>query len=244
MKEKIFYALKQSYSSLGLGDSVLMALAATLDATDIVTDENLADIVSKQSTALEAIQKSNDKRAADAAAKAKRDADKALADKLAAEQAAEKQKAEEEAARQKAQQDAQKALEDEGKTIPAWFQAQQEAFEKRMQEANARYEEQQKLLQSVKEENDKFRSEQAAAKRTAFIASEAQRLGVPQWRVDEGFSITSEMQESDITDYLSKVANNVKANTLPTQKWGIPDFGNGKASKEETDALAEKLLKH
>lgn len=55
MKEKIFYALKQSYSSLGLGDSVLMALAATLDATDIVTDENLADnyLVSLQKHGIE-----------------------------------------------------------------------------------------------------------------------------------------------------------------------------------------------
>ena len=66
MVEKIFNALKQEFSYLGLGDSVLRPYAESLGACGFVTDDNLNDVVSKQKSSLEAIQKANDKRAADA----------------------------------------------------------------------------------------------------------------------------------------------------------------------------------
>lgn len=61
MKKKIFDALKTSYSNLGLGDDFLRTHAAVLDATGLVTDENLADIVAKQKDSLEERQKEFDR---------------------------------------------------------------------------------------------------------------------------------------------------------------------------------------
>lgn len=243
MHEKIFNALKQAYSHLGLGDSILTAHAAMLEATGVVTDENLTDIVAKQSTVLEAIQKANDKRAADAAAKAAKEAKKAAENEArkAAEEA-ERKAAEEKKPADEIEPNIQEPQPNGGDEIPSWFKAQQSAMEQRIKEALERNEELSKNLQSVKDENDKFRSEQAAAKRNSFIASEAKRLGVPEWRASEGFNITDSMDEGAITEYLTKVSNNVKANMLPAQKEGFPQF-NGNVTKEETDALAAKLLR-
>ena len=71
MKEKIFNALKQTYSSLGLGDEILQGHAASLEATGLVTDENLNVIVSSQKTFLSSLQSGMDKRVTDAISKAK-----------------------------------------------------------------------------------------------------------------------------------------------------------------------------
>lgn len=246
MKEKIFQALKQSYPQFGLGDNVLTAFAEMLEATGVVTDDTLADVVAKQHTALEAIQKANDKRAADAAAKAAKEAEA----KAKAEAEALRKKQEAEAAKQALKQ-SEKQNEnaktnadnhEEENEIPEWFKAQQSAFEQRMQEAMARNEELSKSLQAVKEENDNFRSEQAAAKRSAFIASEAKRLGVPEWRSSEGFNIASDADEQAITEYLTKVSNNVKANMLPENKSGFPQFKD-EATPEEIAAIAKSILK-
>ena len=84
MKDKIFQALKQAFPQLGLGDEILMARAEALDATGLVTEENLQAVVTSQKANLEALQKSNDKRVAEALAKAKKDSDAAAA-KLKAE---------------------------------------------------------------------------------------------------------------------------------------------------------------
>lgn len=243
MKEKILQSLKQSYSHLGLGDAVLSAFSEMLDATGVVTEETLADVVAKQHTALEAIQKSNDKRAADAAAKAAKEAEakaKAEAEKQAREAEAEREKQAE--AEKQTENENKEAESRETEEIPSWFKAQQAAFEKRMQEAITRNEELSKSLQAVKDENDKFRSEQAAAERSAFIASEAKRLGVPEWRSNEGFNIAADADKEAITEYLTKVSNNVKANMLPENKPGFPQF-SGKATAEEIETLAKSILK-
>ena len=102
MVEKIFNALKQEFSYLGLGDSVLRPYAESLGACGFVTDDNLNDVVSKQKSSLEAIQKANDKRAADAM-------------KTAEEKAEAKRKAAEEAEAKKAEEAARKAEEEKAK---------------------------------------------------------------------------------------------------------------------------------
>lgn len=71
MKEKIFNALKQAYSSLGLDDEILQGHAESLEATGLVTDENLNVIVSSQKTFLSSLQSGMDKRVTDAINKAK-----------------------------------------------------------------------------------------------------------------------------------------------------------------------------
>lgn len=241
MVEKIFNALKQEFSYLGLGDSVLRPYAESLGACGFVTEDNLNDVVSKQKSSLEAIQKANDKRAADAIKTAE---EKAEAKRKAAEEAAAKKaeeaakKAEEEKAKKAAEE---KALENKEET-PEWFKAYQTAQEEKFKEALEKNKALEDSLKSLQDENAKFKTEQDAAKRNSFIASEAKRLGVPEWRSKEGFNITTDMDEKAITEYLSQVANNVKANMLPEEKTGFPKF-DGKATKEEVDKIADNLLK-
>lgn len=233
MVEKIFNALKQEFSYLGLGDSVLRPYAESLGACGFVTDDNLNDVVSKQKSSLEAIQKANDKRAADAMKTAE---EKAEAKRKAAEEAA--KKVEEEKAKKAAEE---KAVENKEDT-PEWFKAYQTAQEEKFKEALEKNKALEDSLKSLQDENAKFKTEQDAAKRNSFIASEAKRLGVPEWRSKEGFSISTDMDEKAITEYLSQVANNVKANMLPEEKMGFPKF-DGKATKEEIDKIADNLLK-
>lgn len=241
MVEKIFNALKQEFSYLGLGDSVLRPYAESLGACGFVTDDNLNDVVSKQKSSLEAIQKANDKRAADAMKTAE---EKAEAKRKAAEEA-EAKKAEE-AAKKAEEEKAKKAAEEKAvenkEDTPEWFKAYQTAQEEKFKEALEKNKALEDSLKSLQGENAKFKTEQDAAKRKSFIASEAKRLGVPEWRSKEGFSISTDMDEKAITEYLSQVANNVKANMLPEEKMGFPKF-DGKATKEEIDKIADNLLK-
>lgn len=241
MVEKIFNALKQEFSYLGLGDSVLRPYAESLGACGFVTDDNLNDVVSKQKSSLEAIQKANDKRAADAMKTAE---EKAEAKRKAAEEA-EAKKAEEAAKKaeeEKAKKAAEKKAVENKEDTPEWFKAYQTAQEEKFKEALEKNKALEDSLKSLQDENAKFKTEQDAAKRNSFIASEAKRLGVPEWRSKEGFSISTDMDEKAITEYLSQVANNVKANMLPEEKMGFPKF-DGKATKEEIDKIADNLLK-
>lgn len=61
MKSKLFNALKQAYSKLGLGDEQLQAYADSLAATGLVTDENLTTVVSGQENALKSFQSTIDR---------------------------------------------------------------------------------------------------------------------------------------------------------------------------------------
>jgi len=61
MKTKIFNALKQEFSKLGLGDDVLQADADSLASTGLVTDDNLATVVKGRESALKIVQSSIDK---------------------------------------------------------------------------------------------------------------------------------------------------------------------------------------
>lgn len=237
MVEKIFNALKQEYSHLGLGDIVLKAYAESLAAGGFVTDENLKSVIEAQKQSLETIQKANDRRATEAAEKAK-----AEAEKRAAEEAEKKKKEEEEKKLHEEKKDEKNELKPKEDEIPDWFKAYQTAQEEKYKEAVAKNEELAKSLADLQTENNKFKEEQSAAKRNSFIASEAKRLGVPSWRTEEGFSITPEMDEKAITEYITKVANNVNANMLPEDKSGFPKF-DGNVSKEQVDAIADSLLK-
>lgn len=97
MKTKIFNALKQAYSNLGLGDEVLQEQAGALAATGLITDENLATVVQGQKTFLSKIQADLDKARTsrtNAEREAKEKADKEAAEKAAAEKGKEPTQAE------------------------------------------------------------------------------------------------------------------------------------------------------
>lgn len=61
MKDKIFNALKQKYSHLGLGDETLQSVAESLANTGLVTEENLDTVVAGQESMLKGYQSTFDR---------------------------------------------------------------------------------------------------------------------------------------------------------------------------------------
>lgn len=61
MKEKLFNALKQKYSNLGLGDETLQSVAESLANTGLVTEENLDTVVAGQESMLKGYQSTFDR---------------------------------------------------------------------------------------------------------------------------------------------------------------------------------------
>ena len=62
MNKELLAKLKQEYAHLGLAENILQAHADMLVATGLVTEENIATIVSQQKDYLEGLQKYNDTR--------------------------------------------------------------------------------------------------------------------------------------------------------------------------------------
>lgn len=87
MKDKIFKALKQAYSALGLGDEILQAQAENLAGLGLVTDDNIQTVVEAQKSYLESLQRLNDKRVTDARKKLLEEQAKAEAERKAKEDA-------------------------------------------------------------------------------------------------------------------------------------------------------------
>ena len=223
MKDKIFQKLKQEYSHLGLGKEVLQAQAEALAATGIVTDENVNTIVSSQAPFLESIQKANDQRVTDAQKKAKDDARREI----------------EEEARKKANEEAMRN--EQEKQMPDWYVKEKQASEdllKRLAESNELL---RKGLESIQKENEAFKVEKAEIERKNLILSKAKELGIPEYRIKEGFSIAADADEKAISEYLTTVANNVKAFSLPNNKDVFPMSGP-ELKKEEIDSIAKTLV--
>lgn len=231
MKEKLFQALKQAYSQLGLGDSILQAQADSLSALGFVTDENLQNVVSAQKDFLTSLQKTADKRVSDAIAKAKTDAQT----EFEAEEA--RKKTEKEAKEREEQANREK---EEG--MPDWYKREKAATEKLLKALIDSNKSMKEGYDAMKKENDTFKANKAAEARNNLILSKAKELGVPQYRIDEGFVIADDADESKITEYLTKVANNSKAQNLPGNKGMFP-LADMAPSKESVDAIAKSLVK-
>ncbi len=230
-KEKIYQALKQAYYPLGLGDTILQSLAESLAATGLVTDENLSTVIAAQKKTLEGIQKGNDKRVADAVAKAKTDA---------------KAEYEAEAARKKAEKEAKEREEqlkrEKEKEMPDWYKAEKEQSQKTINELLASVKTMKDGYDALKTENDKFKAEKALSERKSSIISKAKELGIPQWRIDEGFVIADDADDNAITAHLTTVSNNVKAQMLPGDRHSFP-LSDNKPDKEAVKAIAKSMVK-
>ncbi|MCC8037276.1 MAG: hypothetical protein LIP02_03950 [Bacteroidales bacterium] len=272
MKSKIFAKLKQEYASLGLGDEALLARAESLSATGLVTDENIDAVVAVQRGDLESIQRRMDKRVADALEKARKtreDEDKAKAEAEAKAKAEAEEKAE---AERKAKEEAErKAREGEEALKAAQTQTQIPAgndpndrriaalekqikdildaakrkdedaakSQKKLSEANADL---LKRIEAITKESEEAKAAQARADFDRKITEKAKMLGVPQWRIDEGFTIAQDASDETIAMTLEKVANNITANLLPSPG-GLPPIADGKPAKSEVDAIAASLVK-
>lgn len=223
MKDKIFQKLKQEYSHLGLGKEVLQAQAEALAATGVVTDENIDTIVSSQAPFLESIQKSNDQRATEAQRKAREDARKEIEEEA-------KRKANEEAMRK-----------EQEKQMPDWYVKEKQASEEMLKRLADSNELLRQGLESMKKENEAFKVEKAAIERKNLILSKAKELGIPEYRIKEGFSISADADEAAIVEHLTSVSNNIKAFSLPNNKDVFPMSGP-ELKKEEIDSIAKTLV--
>lgn len=211
MVEKIFQKLKQAYSSLGLGDALLMSHASSLGALGFVTDENIDSVVSSQKAFLEDLQKANDKRVNDAMAKSKQEAETA---RLALEKKI-------------------KELEDKGGVKAD----EDNELLKKINELAQR-------LDTLNGENEKMKAEQAKRERQQFIVKKAQELGIPEWRTNEGFNVGESASESDITTYLSSVANNIRENMTSGDKLAVPKLDEkGNIPEEAIKSMAANLVR-
>lgn len=245
MKEKLLKALKAAYANLGFSEDALSALAETL--APLATEDSMQTMVDSQKPYLEAMQRANDKRATDAAKKAK-DENAKIIEALNVELSKLKKSYEElqqqAGSNQKDSTGSQTQTGEKGvqnEVEPKWFTEYKSQQESTLREVLAKNKELEDALTDVKNENEKFRVDAGKARRRSFIDSEAKRLGVPSWRVDEGFSITDDMDEKAITEYISRVANNVKVNTLPPEKDAFMKMGDG-VSIEDVDKIASSLL--
>lgn len=230
MKEKIFQRLKQGYSYLGLGDGVLQAHAEALNGIGLVTDENIETVIASQKAFLESLQSENDRRVTDATAKAK-----AAAKKEFEEDAL--KKAQEEAKRKKEEEDRRKKEEE----LPDWYVKEKKAQEELIQSLTKERQELLDGFKTIKEESDKLKQEKAASERKNLIISKAKELGIPQYRIDEGFSIADTADEASIIEHLTTVSNNIKTLNLPGSKTVFP-LADGKPDKTEVDSIAKSLV--
>lgn len=94
--------------------------------------------------------------------------------------------------------------------------------------------EQERLEFQALKEQVKKQSEYIARKQkeeqTAFVCKKATELGIPDWRIAEGFSIKADATEQEVTEYLSRVKGNI-----PQEQMNI--------TSEETKSIAESLVK-
>ena len=229
MKDKIFQKLKQEYSHLGLGNGILQAHAESLASLGFVTDENIDTVVAAQKSFLTNLQKDTDTRVTEAQKKAKETAKTEY-------EADAKRKAEEEE-RRKAEEAARQEKE---KEMPEWYKAEKAANEKLLKELAESNKALKEGYNAMKEENEKFKTEKTKAERSNSIISKAKELGIPQWRIEEGFNIADDADDDAISEHLSKVSNNIKAQSLPGNKTVFPPAG-AKATKADADAVAKSL---
>lgn len=246
MKAKIFAKLKQEYSSLGLGDEYLMSKADSLAATGLVTDDNIDAVVACMRKELEGLQKSSDKRVTDALEK----------ERKKHEEETRKKEAEAEEARRKADEEAAKEKPAPSPTADPRFDELKRQFDELVESSKKREsdnaatikaltESRDSLGKQVKELADKNAAAEAAAAkaaRNAMIMAKAKELGVPQWRIDEGFNLAEDATDEAITETLTKVANNISTNLLPGNRGAFP-LGGNEPTKDDLDALAASIVK-
>lgn len=101
--------------------------------------------------------------------------------------------------------------------------------------------EQEQRYSTLKNENDAFKAEKSRAERNSLISSKAKELGIPEWRMKEGFAISDEMDEMAITTYLSGIKQNIVTAGLETKDSAFPLSTPAEKGKEMATQWAEGL---
>lgn len=155
------------------------------------------------------------------------------------EQAAEKKASDE--ARTKEREEFKKLVEtltqkntDQAKTYNEQMEAQSKTI-KELQETI------QKQAEEAKAKEEAAAKAKAKADHDAKILSKAKELGIPESRINEGFTLSDDATDEAIETYLSKVANNYKALQQP-QFGGSYRASEGEPTKEDVDNVAASLV--
>lgn len=202
MKIKLFNALKQDHSKLGLSDEVLQAYAESLVATGLVTEENIATISKGQEPALKAYQSSIDKERT-------------------------------EKANYKSELEALKAKGGDPKPNP-----QPTPTDELDPKVKAYLD---SVVTPIQTELNAYKTKESQAARQATIIGKAKELGIPEWRINEGFTIADDADEASINTTLSGVKQNIVTAGLEQNK-GFPIDQNKTPSKEELDGILGNIL--
>ncbi len=247
----ILQKLKTAYSALGLSDAILAPLALSLFSSGLVTEDNVDGVVAAQKGFLETLQSSNDKRVNDALDKAKKEAEKKLQE-VTGNGKAELEKLTKELAELRAKQQPQP-----GNEVPKqelreadsheWYDAERA---KLMTELETRFKSvtdgNKALLDAVnalKAENESMKAAEQQRRRSDFIAGKAKELGIPEWRVKEGFALASDATEEAIAAHLATVAGNIRANELPKNSLGVSLGNDGKPDAKTISEIADRLVR-
>jgi len=107
-------------------------------------------------------------------------------------------------------------------------------IEKRIQESI------QAAIKPLSEKLVNYETKEAQSKRMNNIVSKAKELGIPQWRIDEGFSIQESDTDEVITTTLSKVKQNIVAASLG-KNGGLQIDTETAPEKEDVDAILKKI---
>lgn len=248
MKAKILQALKQEYPQLGLSDEILSSHAEMLGATGMVTDENLGKIVALQKDYLKGLQAANDKRATEATikatSKAEKDKQEAIANAVQEAIAAERKRIEDEKKQeeQKDEPDYLAAFRKELETKDEQVAKEREELNKKFEELLNANKQQGEALKALQTENEQMKAEQQKAQRDTLIAETAKALGIPDWRIKEGFVLSPDADEDMIKTSLQTIANNIKTAGLQGAGGHILD-DNKEVTKEEIDGIVNRLVK-
>lgn len=202
MKIKLFNALKQDHSKLGLSDEVLQAYAESLAATGLVTEENLATVSKGQEPALKAYQSSIDKERT-------------------------------EKANYKTELEALKAKGGDPKPNP-----QPTPTDELDPKVKAYLD---SVVTPIQTELNAYKAKESQAARQSLILGKAKELGIPEWRINEGFTIADDADETAINTTLSGIKQNIVTAGLETSK-GFPIDPNKTPSKEELDGIIGAIL--
>lgn len=110
---------------------------------------------------------------------------------------------------------------------PAWFKAYKQQQEER--------------YNAIKAESDTLKSEKAKTERSNLITAKAKELGIPEWRMKEGFVIADDADEKTIGEYLASVQKNLVTAGLEGKSSGFPMSTPEAKGKELAKAWAETL---
>lgn len=99
----------------------------------------------------------------------------------------------------------------------------------------------QKQAEEAKAKEEAAAKAKAKADHDAKILSKAKELGIPESRINEGFTLSDDATDETIEKYLSKVANNYKTLQQP-QFGGSYRASEGEPTKEDVDNVAASLV--